>query len=252
VQEAWIRLERTGPDRIEDLDAWLTTVVARLALDTLRSARVRRETYVGPWLPEPLVSGGAHDPADRVTLDESVSYALLACSSSSRPRSARRSCSMTSSTCRSARSRRRSAAALGRCDSSRRARRHVSRHGPGSMRRQTSTTERSGHSNTRSGGRSRLPARRPGPRRRLDVRRRRPCGRVAQTAARSTPRGEGMDRARARCLRSGDADRAERPAGSAGPRNGRASIRHVLPRRVRAHRPHRRRPQPGEAAPGRS
>jgi len=78
VQEAWLRLERTGAEEIEDLDAWLTTVVARLALDTLRSARVRRETYVGPWLPEPLVSSGSEDPADRVTLDESVSYALLA------------------------------------------------------------------------------------------------------------------------------------------------------------------------------
>jgi RNA polymerase sigma-70 factor (ECF subfamily) len=74
VQEAWLRLERTDVDAIENLDAWLTTVVARLALDRLQSARARRETYVGPWLPEPLVSD---DPADRVTLDESVSYALL-------------------------------------------------------------------------------------------------------------------------------------------------------------------------------
>jgi RNA polymerase sigma-70 factor (ECF subfamily) len=78
VQEAWLRLARTDADAIDDLDAWLTTVVGRLALDTLRSARVRREAYVGPWLPEPLVSSGAEDPADRVTLDESVSYALLA------------------------------------------------------------------------------------------------------------------------------------------------------------------------------
>jgi RNA polymerase sigma-70 factor, ECF subfamily len=78
VQEAWLRLERTGAEAIDDLDAWLTTVVGRLALDTLRSARARRETYVGPWLPEPLVSSGADDPADRITLDESVSYALLA------------------------------------------------------------------------------------------------------------------------------------------------------------------------------
>jgi RNA polymerase sigma-70 factor (ECF subfamily) len=77
VQEAWLRLERTGAERIDNLDAWLTTVVGRLALDTLRSARSRRETYVGPWLPEPVVSTG-DDPADRVTLDESVSYALLA------------------------------------------------------------------------------------------------------------------------------------------------------------------------------
>jgi RNA polymerase sigma-70 factor (ECF subfamily) len=74
VQEAWLRLERVDADAIENLDGWLTTVIARLALDRLRSARARRETYVGPWLPEPLVS---EDPADRVTLDESVSYALL-------------------------------------------------------------------------------------------------------------------------------------------------------------------------------
>ena len=74
VQEAWLRLERVDAESIENLDGWLTTVIARLALDRLRSARVRRETYVGPWLPEPLVSD---DPADRVTLDESVSYALL-------------------------------------------------------------------------------------------------------------------------------------------------------------------------------
>jgi RNA polymerase sigma-70 factor (ECF subfamily) len=74
VQEAWLRLERVDADAIENLDGWLTTVIGRLALDRLRSARARRETYVGPWLPEPLVS---EDPADRVTLDESVSYALL-------------------------------------------------------------------------------------------------------------------------------------------------------------------------------
>jgi RNA polymerase sigma-70 factor (ECF subfamily) len=79
VQEAWLRLERTGADSVCDLHAWLTTVVARLALDALRSARARREHYVGPWLPEPLLSfESPEDPADRVTLDESVSYALLA------------------------------------------------------------------------------------------------------------------------------------------------------------------------------
>jgi RNA polymerase sigma-70 factor (ECF subfamily) len=74
VQEAWLRLERSDAAAIENLDGWLTKVVGRLALDRLRSARARRETYVGPWLPEPHVSD---DPADRVTLDESVSYALL-------------------------------------------------------------------------------------------------------------------------------------------------------------------------------
>ena len=79
VQEAWLRLRRVpDPGSIRDLGAWLTTTVSRLALDALGSARARRERYVGPWLPEPLVSDlGGSDPADRVTLDESVSMALL-------------------------------------------------------------------------------------------------------------------------------------------------------------------------------
>jgi RNA polymerase sigma-70 factor (ECF subfamily) len=92
VQEAWLRLHRAaGRDTIRDLGAWLTTTVSRLALDALDRARVRREHHAGPWLPEPLVerladpAGGAElfpghpgaDPADRVTLDESVSMALL-------------------------------------------------------------------------------------------------------------------------------------------------------------------------------
>jgi RNA polymerase sigma-70 factor (ECF subfamily) len=73
VQEAWLRLERSDPTRIEDLRAWLTTVVGRLALDALGSARRRRENYVGEWLPEPVVEEEGDDP----TLDESVSTALL-------------------------------------------------------------------------------------------------------------------------------------------------------------------------------
>ena len=74
VQEAWLRLEQTDVAEIRDLRGFLTTVVGRLALDALGSARRRREKYVGPWLPEPLVDD---DPADRVTLDESVTMALL-------------------------------------------------------------------------------------------------------------------------------------------------------------------------------
>ena len=80
LQEAWLRLERVeDPASIRDPRAWLTTVVGRLALDALGSARMRREAYVGPWLPEPLVrrDDEAEDPADRVTLDDSVSYALM-------------------------------------------------------------------------------------------------------------------------------------------------------------------------------
>ena len=74
VQEAWLRLQRAGGEDVRDMRAWLTTTVSRLALDTLRSARVRRERYVGPGLPEPAVDA---DPADRVTLDESIGTAML-------------------------------------------------------------------------------------------------------------------------------------------------------------------------------
>jgi RNA polymerase sigma-70 factor (ECF subfamily) len=79
VQEAWLRLRGVeDPAAIRDLRAWLTTTVSRLALDALNRAQVRRERYIGPWLPEPLVEDTpAQDPADRVTLDESVSMALL-------------------------------------------------------------------------------------------------------------------------------------------------------------------------------
>jgi len=80
VQDAWLRLTRTDSSEIRNLRAWLTTVVSRLAVDALTSARARRESYVGPWLPEPLVSAeppAAADPAARVELDESVSMAML-------------------------------------------------------------------------------------------------------------------------------------------------------------------------------
>jgi RNA polymerase sigma-70 factor, ECF subfamily len=81
VQDAWLRLTRTDRSEIRNLRAWLTTVVSRLAVDALTSARARRERYVGPWLPEPVVRAEqpaeADDPAGRVELDESVSMALL-------------------------------------------------------------------------------------------------------------------------------------------------------------------------------
>ncbi|OLR92181.1 siderophore-interacting protein [Actinokineospora bangkokensis] len=75
VQEAWLRLAgAAGP--VEDVTGWLVVATSRLALDVVRSARHRRERYVGPWLPEPVVAP-ENDPADRVTLDESVGMALL-------------------------------------------------------------------------------------------------------------------------------------------------------------------------------
>ncbi|MCW2523127.1 MAG: polymerase sigma factor SigJ [Frankiales bacterium] len=77
VSDGWLRLiTADARDYILDVEAWATVTVARLALDLLKSARVRRERYVGPWLPEPIVETTT-DPADRVTLDESVSYALM-------------------------------------------------------------------------------------------------------------------------------------------------------------------------------
>jgi RNA polymerase sigma-70 factor (ECF subfamily) len=89
VQETyarWYALSRPQQDAIESPGAWLTTVASRICLNLLGSARVRRETYVGEWIPEPLPErtgplsgrpGAAADPADRVTLDESVSMAFL-------------------------------------------------------------------------------------------------------------------------------------------------------------------------------
>ncbi len=78
VQEAFSRLLRSDLDPIEDVRAWLVVVVSRLCLDQLRSARVRREAYVGPWFPEPIVEGDdPSDPATAVTLDESVRMAWL-------------------------------------------------------------------------------------------------------------------------------------------------------------------------------
>ncbi|QKV78081.1 RNA polymerase sigma factor SigJ [Amycolatopsis sp. Hca4] len=78
VQETyarWYALTPAQQDAISSPGAWLTTVAGRICLDVLGSARVRRERYVGEWLPEPLPD--QPDPADRITLDESVSMAFL-------------------------------------------------------------------------------------------------------------------------------------------------------------------------------
>jgi len=77
VQEAFLRLQGTDLASVRSPDAFATTVTTRLAIDALRSARRRRERYVGPWLPEPLVPERADDPALRIELDESVSLAVL-------------------------------------------------------------------------------------------------------------------------------------------------------------------------------
>jgi RNA polymerase sigma factor (sigma-70 family) len=90
VQESyarWYAMSAEQQDAIESPGAWLTTVASRICLDLLGSARARRERYVGEWIPEPLPEpaewisgrpgGTAIDPADRVTLDESVNMAFL-------------------------------------------------------------------------------------------------------------------------------------------------------------------------------
>jgi RNA polymerase sigma-70 factor (ECF subfamily) len=79
VQEAFSRLMRADRAAIRDVRGWLVVVTSRISLDQLSSARARRESYVGPWLPEPLLSYAPRtgDPADQITLDESVRMALL-------------------------------------------------------------------------------------------------------------------------------------------------------------------------------
>jgi RNA polymerase sigma-70 factor (TIGR02957 family) len=79
VQEGFLRLHRAreGGERIESPRAYLSTVVSRLSLDHLRSARVRRETYVGEWLPEPLVASADDDPARKAEIADSLSLAFL-------------------------------------------------------------------------------------------------------------------------------------------------------------------------------
>ncbi|WP_432027970.1 RNA polymerase sigma factor SigJ [Streptomyces sp. 1222.5] len=90
VQEAyarWYAMSRQQQEAVRSPGAWLTTVAGRICLDLLGSARVRRERYVGEWIPEPLpdrtewisgpAGGDGADPADRITLDESVDMAFL-------------------------------------------------------------------------------------------------------------------------------------------------------------------------------
>ena len=78
VQEALLRLHRAGSDdEIRSPRAFVATATTRLAIDELRSARVRREHYVGEWLPEPVLTDGDDDPAAHAELADSLSMALL-------------------------------------------------------------------------------------------------------------------------------------------------------------------------------
>ena len=77
VQEAWLRWARVDTDTVADPLAFLVRTVSRLALDRMRRVAARRETYVGPWLPEPVLTGGPDDPAAEAERAASVSMAML-------------------------------------------------------------------------------------------------------------------------------------------------------------------------------
>ena len=75
LQEAYIRWHRTDPNEVENTEAWLVTVVTRLSIDRLRKASAERETYIGPWLPEPILT--TPSPQDDAELASSLSIAFL-------------------------------------------------------------------------------------------------------------------------------------------------------------------------------
>jgi RNA polymerase sigma-70 factor (ECF subfamily) len=77
VQDAFLRWQRDARLHVESPRAYLATIVVRLCMDQLRSARARREVYVGPWLPEPLITSDRADLTDGVVLRESLSFAFL-------------------------------------------------------------------------------------------------------------------------------------------------------------------------------
>jgi RNA polymerase sigma-70 factor (ECF subfamily) len=77
VQEAYLRWRRASGEEVRSEKAYLSAVVTRLCIDRLRSARARREQYVGPWLPEPLPDHRAPDVAEAVVLEDSLSMAFL-------------------------------------------------------------------------------------------------------------------------------------------------------------------------------
>jgi RNA polymerase sigma-70 factor (TIGR02957 family) len=75
VQEAWLRWSGVDHSEVADPRAYLVRVTTRLAIDRLRRAKARRESYVGPWLPEPILT--RHDPAEETVMAESISMAML-------------------------------------------------------------------------------------------------------------------------------------------------------------------------------
>src|SRR3954468_3390093 len=80
VQETFLRYQSPPTEAIRSLKAYLTTIISRLCVDQLQLARRKREVYVGPWLPEPILTQSvtaAGDPETRVEVEESISLAFL-------------------------------------------------------------------------------------------------------------------------------------------------------------------------------
>lgn len=77
VQEAYIKWHEADDEKIENSEAWLVTIATRLSIDRLRKASRERETYIGPWLPEPIVASDALSPQDELELASNLSMAFM-------------------------------------------------------------------------------------------------------------------------------------------------------------------------------
>ncbi|MNU93700.1 ECF RNA polymerase sigma factor SigJ [compost metagenome] len=78
VQDAWLRWHEADKASFDSAEAWLVTVVTRLSIDRLRSAKVQREHYIGPWMPEPTLTGSPDTPEETLARVDNISVAFLA------------------------------------------------------------------------------------------------------------------------------------------------------------------------------
>lgn len=78
VQEAYLRWHKADAEEIESPEAWLVTITTRLSIDRLRSLAKERETYIGPWLPEPLLTSKTYTPEDELEFADNLSMAFMA------------------------------------------------------------------------------------------------------------------------------------------------------------------------------
>lgn len=78
VQDAWLRWHEADKERLDSAEAWLVTVVTRLSIDRLRTAKVQREHYIGPWMPEPTLTASPDTPEEVLERADNISVAFLA------------------------------------------------------------------------------------------------------------------------------------------------------------------------------